>query len=75
MENPRAGRGEPDEDHVAGHVGREDVPQPEEAHGVDEAADDGQGGQGHHQGRGRTIELAHLHSTFPATATVAVPSR
>ena len=64
----RAGRGEPDQDHVAGHVGREHVPETEEAHGVDEAADDGQGSQGHHQRwRGWTIGLAHVRSTFPAT--------
>ncbi len=63
----RTGRGEPDQDHVPRHVGGEDVPEAEKAHRIDEAADDGQGGQGHHQGLGWAIGLAHVRSTFPAT--------
>ena len=48
----RTGSGEPDQDDVAGHVGREHVPETQVAHGIDEAADDGQGGQRHHQRQG-----------------------
>ena len=61
----RAGDGEPDQEDVAGHVGREDMPEAEEAHGIDEAADDGEGGQCHHQGWRRMLGVAHVRSTFP----------
>ncbi len=71
----RAGSGEPDQDHVAGHVGREHVSEAEEAHGIDEAADDGQGGQGHHQRQGSDDRVAHAAFHLPrdrATVTASV---
>jgi hypothetical protein len=40
------------------------MPETEEAHGVDEAADDGQGGQGHHQSWRWMLGIAHVRSTF-----------
>ena len=45
----RAGRGKTDQDDVARHVGREDVPEPQIAHGIEEAADHSQRGQRGHE--------------------------
>jgi len=70
----RAGRSEPDQDHVAGHVGDEHVPETEEAHRIEEPAHDGEGGQSDHEGLWRMIGLAHVRSTFPATRRRSRPS-
>ena len=63
----RSGGGEADQDDVAGHVVGEDVTEAEEADGVEHAAGHREGGQGHHEGLGRSFGLAHEGSTFPAT--------
>ena len=69
------GRGGPDQEHVPGHVGREHVSEAEETHRIDEAADDGQGGQGDHQGQGWMLGsgVAHVRSTTPSLLLCVPP--
>ena len=69
----RAGGGEADQDHVAGHVGDEHVPEAQEADGIEKSTDDGEGRQRDHQGLWRTIGLHHGSLHLPRDP-VAVPA-